>query len=181
MFWNPDSFAMLMVFDFVFMTSQDLKIVQTVVCFVFVFVVNLLLVRQVPSNLHCHQVPSVTCDSPVFAAVVKNNILPAVFAFLQITTAPVSRVRCGQFVSHARIIHDLLCQLSYGGLAPRGGIEPPTNWLTANCTTAVLSRKNFGGFDGGGGRIRTYLTFGQRIYSPPQQHHRCRTPAGGDQ
>ena len=35
------------------------------------------------------------------------------------------------------------CQLksdTVSHLAPRGGIEPPTNWLTANCTTAVLSR-----------------------------------------
>ena len=30
--------------------------------------------------------------------------------------------------------------ISYIILAPKGGIEPPTNWLTVNCTTAVLLR-----------------------------------------
>jgi hypothetical protein len=28
-------------------------------------------------------------------------------------------------------------------LAPWEGIEPPTNWLTANCSTAELPRNNY--------------------------------------
>ena len=28
-------------------------------------------------------------------------------------------------------------------LAPREGLEPPTNWLTANCSTIELSRNNY--------------------------------------
>ena len=65
-------------------------------------------------------------------------------------------------------------------MAPRVGIEPTTNWLTANCTTAVLSRnklwrsqgvtipllrrdkpvcvhEHLGTKFGGGGRNRTYV------------------------
>lgn len=73
----------------------------------------------------------------------------------------------------------MLCQLSYRGLAAKAGIEPATNGLTVRCTTAVLLGKKLWGIDGGDGRIRTYLTFGQRIYSPPRRTICAASPQAG--